>query len=341
MPVILLTTAAGAPGASTTALGLTLSWPGPALLVEADPAGTSLVPGWFRGAIDPHERNIVNLALVDHVDDLTAAIFDQVISIGTDDDEHERLALLGFTDPVQAPALEEKHWWEPIGSALQSLSAAGYAVIVDAGRLTQGSYPIPLLAIADQVLLVCRAGLSDVLRAYPMAVQLKASLTKSGNAEALGVVAVGHGGHRYYPGSEVAKRLGAQFVLGLPDDPLSAAALSDGLALPPRLSTRIRARFTRRPVEDQLDPPSGQENLAGAGGAENHDVADVDDERNSETGNEGETDPPQLAAADDDENPGPIVVPAKLIRAYRAVARDSAHRADQRLARLLAEGAAQ
>ena len=106
MPIIVLTTAAGAPGASTTALGVTLSWPGPALLVEADPAGTSLVPGWFRGAIDPQERNIVNLALVERAEDLTEAIFDQAVSIAVvDDDEHQRLALLGLIEPVQAPAL--------------------------------------------------------------------------------------------------------------------------------------------------------------------------------------------------------------------------------------------
>ncbi len=257
MPIIVLTTAAGAPGASTTALGLTLSWPGPALLVEADPAGTSLVPGWFRGAIDPQERNIVNLALVERAEDLTDALFDQAVSIAVDDDEHQRLALLGLVEPVQAPALKE--WWEPIGTAFQSLSAAGYAVIIDAGRCTQGSFPMPLLAVADQVLLVCRAELSGVLRSYPMATQLTATLTGTGNADAFGVVAIGNGGNRYYSGSAIAKQLGVQFALSLPDDPLSAAALSDGLALPPRLPDRIRSRFTRHTMvrEEDLDPAGG------------------------------------------------------------------------------------
>ena len=326
MPIIVLTTAAGAPGASTTALGLTLSWPGPALLVEADPAGTSLVPGWFRGAIDPTERNIVNLALVEHVEDMTEAIFDQVISIGAVEEEHERLALLGLVDPVQAPALEEKHWWEPIGAALQSLSAAGYAVIIDAGRLTQGSYPLPLLGIADQVLVVCRAELSAVLRSYPMAVQLKASLTNTGNADTLGVVAIGNGGHRYYPAAVVAKQLGGGFGFALPDDPLAAAALSDGLALPPRLSARVRARFTR---ESRDDEPQ----LAGASAA-----GDGPDEEGDADAGSDESDRAQ-AAASTEQPPTRIVVPARLMRAYRAVARDSAHRAEQRLNRLLTERA--
>ena len=415
MPIIVLTTAAGAPGASTTALGLTLSWPGPALLVEADPAGTSLVPGWFRGAIDPQERNIVNLALVERAEDMTEAIFDQATSIAGDDDEHQRLALLGLVEPVQAAALPEG-WWEPIGSAFQALSAAGYAVIIDTGRITQGSYPMPLLAVADQVLMVCRAEVAGILRAYPMAIWLKALLAKTGNADTFGVVAIGNGGNRYYSGRAVAKQLGVQFAFSLPDDPLSAAALSDGLALRPRLSARIRARLTRRrSVDDDLgttddaatEPEAGNDN--GDGVAEKHlvdvtaNVADdtnhqsqpppvgdqrelllertnqllggppgarsrgrvltqptprgeaagieayltasgdsIDETVTAETGTiteetgtvTGETGTITEAAAD---VPRTIIVPPKLMRAYQSVARDSAHRADQRLARLLAD----
>ncbi|HEY5784813.1 MAG TPA: hypothetical protein VIT65_08545 [Microlunatus sp.] len=401
MPIIVLTTAAGAPGASTTALGLTLSWPGPALLVEADPAGTSLVPGWFRGAIDPQERNIVNLALVERAEDLTEAIFDQAISIAGDDDEHQRLALLGLIEPVQAAALPEG-WWEPIGSAFQALSAAGYAVIIDTGRITQGSYPMPLLAVADQVLLVCRAEVAGVLRSYPMAIWLKALLAKTGNADTFGVVAVGNGGNRYYSGRAVAKQLGVQFAFSLPDDPLSAAALSDGLALPPRLSARVRARLTRRhSVDDDFgttdeggdaatEPEADDGNGGGASGNHLVDVADdtkhesrpqpVGDQRelllertnqllggppgprsrgrvltqpvaraegidaylSASSGDSidepvaeknGQSEPTEAAA----DVPRTIIVPPKLMRAYRSVARDSAHRAEQRLARLLAD----
>lgn len=335
MPIIVLTTATGAPGASTTALGLTLSWPGPALLVEADPAGTSLVPGWFRGAIDPQERNIVNLALVEHAEDLNEAVFDQAISIG--DDEYPRLALLGLVDPVQAPALDERRWWEPISTAFQSLSSAGYAVIIDAGRLTQGSYPMPLLAVADQVLLVCRAELADILRAFPIATQLKGALTQTGNADTFGVIAIGNGGHRYYPASAVAKQMGAHFAYSLPDDPLSAAALSAGLALPPRLPARIRARFSRPRLDGDIDEPAPSpasaddaDSLEGATGLQ----AYVSAAKSAQTGADQDTQPP-----DPVEAPAKIVVPAKIMRAYRAVARESAHRAERRLARMLTEDA--
>lgn len=40
----------GAPGATTTALGLAMTWPSEALLIDADPSGAQPVPaGFFRG----------------------------------------------------------------------------------------------------------------------------------------------------------------------------------------------------------------------------------------------------------------------------------------------------
>ena len=50
MAVIVMTSAAGAPGTTTAALTMALQWPRRCLLVEADPAGSSLVPGWLGGA---------------------------------------------------------------------------------------------------------------------------------------------------------------------------------------------------------------------------------------------------------------------------------------------------
>ena len=51
MALIVLTSAAGSPGVTTTAVGLALTWPRPVLLVEADPTGGSAVlAGYFRAA---------------------------------------------------------------------------------------------------------------------------------------------------------------------------------------------------------------------------------------------------------------------------------------------------
>jgi hypothetical protein len=54
MALIVLTSASGSPGVTTTALGLALTWVRPVLLVEADPTGGSGSPaGYFRGQAAP------------------------------------------------------------------------------------------------------------------------------------------------------------------------------------------------------------------------------------------------------------------------------------------------
>lgn len=312
MSITVLTTGAGAPGASTTALGLALSWAGPTLLVEADPAGTSIVPGWYRGSIDPQPRNIVNLALTEDPDTLSDTIFDQAVNLDPTSDV-QRLLLIGLTEPAQAPALQ--NWWGPIGEAFQTLSAAGYAILIDAGRLTQGSYPTPLLSIADQVLLVCRGTLSSVLRSYPMALQLKSALAGSGNADTLGLLVIHNNSDRYYQPTDIAKRYGISFALSIPDDPASAATLSDGTPARPPLLSRLR----RRRDQSTPDVPASPE-AADAGGPANV-PADLDGGDRS-----GED---EEAAGGEQQ-----VIQARLMRAYRAAARETAAQIGQRQARL-------
>ena len=54
MALIVLASASGAPGVSTTALGLTLNWHRSVLLVDADPTGSSAVfAGYFQEARNP------------------------------------------------------------------------------------------------------------------------------------------------------------------------------------------------------------------------------------------------------------------------------------------------
>src|SRR5690349_21501210 len=63
MAVIALTSASGSPGVTTTAVGLSLLWPRPVLLVEADPTGGSgILAGYFRGSHE-YDAGLVELAL--------------------------------------------------------------------------------------------------------------------------------------------------------------------------------------------------------------------------------------------------------------------------------------
>ena len=62
MAVIVLGSAAGSPGVTTSALGLALTWPRPVLLIEADPTGGSaMLAGFFRGTT-AHTAGLIDLA---------------------------------------------------------------------------------------------------------------------------------------------------------------------------------------------------------------------------------------------------------------------------------------
>src|ERR1700710_1505168 len=62
MALVVLASASGSPGVTTSAVGLTLSWPRPVLLVEADPTGGSAVlAGYFRGSA-AHTGGLLDLA---------------------------------------------------------------------------------------------------------------------------------------------------------------------------------------------------------------------------------------------------------------------------------------
>ena len=53
MAIVVLTSASGSPGVTTTAVGMAFSWPRPVLLVEADPTGGSgILAGTSRTGCD-------------------------------------------------------------------------------------------------------------------------------------------------------------------------------------------------------------------------------------------------------------------------------------------------
>ena len=63
MALIVLTSASGSPGVTTTALGLALTWPRPVLLVEADPTGGSGDAGRVLPRPDrPDPDSLIDLA---------------------------------------------------------------------------------------------------------------------------------------------------------------------------------------------------------------------------------------------------------------------------------------
>src|SRR6188472_228780 len=129
MALIVLASAAGSPGVTTTAVGLALSWPRPVLLVEADPTGGSaILAGYFRGGT-AHPAGLIDLAWADRQGSLAAALPGLTLPIP----DSQASLLPGIRAHGQSRSLTGL--WESLISTLKGLEQTGQDVIVDAGRL--------------------------------------------------------------------------------------------------------------------------------------------------------------------------------------------------------------
>ena len=153
MATIVLTSASGSPGVTTTALGLAFSWPRPVLLVEADPTGGSgVLAGYFQGMVEPG-AGLIDLALA-HRQSTLAETLPKVVQNWPP----STVSLLsGIRSHDQARSLI--NLWEPLTSVLRDLRRNGQDVLVDAGRLGLAGWPAPLVMGADLTLLLTRNSL--------------------------------------------------------------------------------------------------------------------------------------------------------------------------------------
>jgi hypothetical protein len=225
MALIVLTSASGSPGVTTSALGLALSWPRPTLLVEADPTGGSgILAGYFHGDV-AHIGGMIDLALAHREGTLAEAIPRATMPIP---DTAVQL-LPGIRGHWQARSLIPL--WEPLSGALRALERNGQDVIVDAGRLGLAGCPEPLIYGADLTLLVTRSTLPALSGARSWAETLRGEFERMGAASSLGVLLVGDG--EPYGAREVAKVLQIPVIASLALDQDGAAVFSRG-ANPPR-----------------------------------------------------------------------------------------------------------
>ncbi|GAA1435904.1 hypothetical protein GCM10009616_34250 [Microlunatus lacustris] len=222
MALIVLASASGSPGVTTAALALSLAWPQPTLLVEADPTGGSaILAGWFQGH-PPHNRGLVNLAIAHRQGELGTALAAATIKIPDTDVQ----LLAGLRSHRQVPSAAAL--WEPLGRTLLELDDTGTDVIIDAGRLGMVGAPLPLLQAADVVLLTTRTTLPAISSARSWARSLTDDLTATGAADKLGLLLVGEG--RTFSAKEVTSVLGLPVVASLAWDPVSAETFHLGRA---------------------------------------------------------------------------------------------------------------
>lgn len=229
MAVYALLSAGGSPGVTTAALALTLGWPSRVILAEFDPSGGDVLAGLLGGHMSA-SAGLLPLALesgagTEIPGDL---LWRQLVEL---DEEHNRLLLAGISDPRQFAALQSSLPW-----VAEALQAAAADVIADCGRLDSVAAIRPVLSAASLAVLVLAPTLRQVSRAVSR-VEMVTSLVGPGRVVLL---LAGEGGAS---AREISRTLGVPVAGQLPDDPRTAALLSDGSGSRRRLEARplIRA----------------------------------------------------------------------------------------------------
>lgn len=232
MSVIVLASASGSPGVTTTALGLAIGWPRPCLLVEADPTGGSAIAaGYLRGDVVPPEA-MIELAMARR----SEAMLQTLPSVSLPLPGSSSTWVPGTRSHEQARSMLAV--WEPLAAALRALDATGQDVIVDAGRLGLFGSPVPVLYGADLTLLLTRSDMVSLSGARSWVQTLRGHFASVGGGAVLGLTLVGEG--RPFRAREVARVLQVPVVTTIAWDPDAAAVLSNG-AQPSRAGLWQRA----------------------------------------------------------------------------------------------------
>ncbi|MFJ6722526.1 MULTISPECIES: hypothetical protein [unclassified Streptomyces] len=239
MAVIALAGGLGAPGVTTTAMALLMTWPLPeghrVVLAEADTDGGAILPGALQGTLD-NSRGLRNLAVAARQGQLGEAFWRQLVDV-TDAGTRDRLVLPGLYDPAHASAMEPV--WRPLSVLFAGIEEHAHDVLVDLGRRGAFGASAVLAQRADAVLLVARNTLRGLQSAQVRLAALREQL--DGSAE-LGMLLVDEGP---FSKEEVRKHLGITVTAVLPWRPKEAAVLSDGAEQPRRFESSELMRSAR------------------------------------------------------------------------------------------------
>lgn len=223
MTMVMLCSAAGAPGVTTTALAMTLAWPGDSLLVDADRNASQAVLAGHLGGADAGGRGLTALTRAHRerrslADELPANLLPLA-----EHESHRRSFLPGFSQAGSATLFQSA--WPELADNLHRISRGGTAVVIDAGRVGDG-LPGPLLAASGVTLLLTGTSLRALAatRIHLSAIgQRQAQLANGGQ---LGLVLIGEGNP--YSGKEISQSFGVPVWGVLPEDAGAAAVWSDG-----------------------------------------------------------------------------------------------------------------
>lgn len=174
MTVIVIASPGNAPGATTSAFALTLTWPGRAVLAECAPSGGALLPSYFQCQRPPDSglwdlaRAAINDTDIDGAEAARSRFWSQAIPLDADG---EHLLLAGLPDPFLAVQISPSIW-ETIA---RTLAALPLTVLADVGAIGPET-PFPILRAAELVLVVMRPTLAQVAAAQPRLARLRQAL---------------------------------------------------------------------------------------------------------------------------------------------------------------------
>ncbi|MGW6130782.1 hypothetical protein ACWFNE_12225 [Cellulomonas sp. NPDC055163] len=220
MTLLVLCSASGAPGVTTTALGLGWVWPlvhpeRRVLVVDADPAGSGVLPGYLHAGVVAG-GGVLALA-AERSRPGPNAFLDEALAL---DPGASRMVLLGFTSTAQARAVTPV--WEALTDAARVLDAAGVDVVVDAGRLGHRYEPAVLLQAADAVAVVLASSLRAVTTTAAALRDLRASRGPGSRTTAVVV-----GERRPYSTREISTELELEPLPPVAVDRWAAGALAE------------------------------------------------------------------------------------------------------------------
>jgi MinD-like ATPase involved in chromosome partitioning or flagellar assembly len=208
MTVIALAGVKHSPGVTTLALAASATRPGPVLLIEADPAG---------GDIAARAGMTLNPGLVSLAAAARNGLRPEILAAHVHELGHEVDVLTAPVSPRQATTVLHT-MGQPLADVCRSLNYD--AVVVDLGRFDDPTPALPLLGVADRVVLVLRATAEDVVAARSRLDELQ----DYDRSVTLAVISSGP-----FPVREIAAALGSRDTVPLPWDPRTARSLATGL----------------------------------------------------------------------------------------------------------------
>jgi len=230
MATIVCASAAGAPGVTTTSLGLALTWSRDVLLADCDRDPSQAIQAGYLRGMDHGGRGLAALARLHRENRALAPdLWRHTVPLVQWGEEQRRF-LPGFSQPATVRLFDSV--WPELVDAFTALDERGVDVIVDAGRIGRDGLPLPLLAQADAVCILTHTSLR-ALAATRLHLPLVAEqLDQLPVAPAMGLVLVGP--NKPYSSSEIAAQFGTPCWAELESNLKLASVLSDGAPEPRR-----------------------------------------------------------------------------------------------------------